>query len=424
MIFGKIYDSKEILEAKHQLLSRTRMVDFGNSVYQALHGKKEPAYEKRRSQVMQQLQVLKEAVEPLLDTLQDQSFIQQLKQNDKQTVETLRQTNGITSQDMTRLYQYARLQYDVGNYTGASQLLFHFRVLSADVQLNTSALWGKLSADILAKQWDAALDQVYAVRETIDNSSSLSQQEQLHQRAWLLHWSLFVSFNHPKGCETLIELFFSPAYLSCIQTVCPWIIRYLVAAVVVTKRRHTYMKELLKLVRLENMTYCDPITDLIDCLYVRYDFDAAQHKLTQCSLVLEQDFFLHPFTAAFIEASRHFIFEMYCRIHQRIDIDSLSARLNMDTNEGEKWIVNLIRDARMDAKIDSESNTVVMNVQYQSIYQQVMERTKALGFRSSILASNIEKREVELKGRFRPIAITSPTTTTTTSGKKNTSRKN
>ena len=37
--------------------------------------------------------------------------------------------------------------------------------------------------------------------------------EQLQQRSWLLHWSLFVYFNHANGREELISLFFEEKYL-------------------------------------------------------------------------------------------------------------------------------------------------------------------------------------------------------------------
>jgi len=29
----------------------------------------------------------------------------------------------------------------------------------------------------------------------------------LEQRTWLIHWSLFVFFNHPKGRDLIIEMF-------------------------------------------------------------------------------------------------------------------------------------------------------------------------------------------------------------------------
>ncbi|KAJ3089078.1 hypothetical protein HDU96_003907, partial [Phlyctochytrium bullatum] len=44
-------------------------------------------------------------------------------------------------------------------------------------------------------------------------------------------------------------------------------------------------------------------------------------------------------------------------------------------------------------------NTVVMGTQYTTVYQQVIEKTRALSFRTSLLSSNIEKREQELANR-------------------------
>ena len=49
-----------------------------------------------------------------------------------------------------------------------------------------------------------------------------------------------------------------------------------------------------------------------------------------------------------------------------------------------------------DTHIETQKNTVVMGKQRTSIYQQVIERTKALSFRTSLLASNVESREKEL----------------------------
>ena len=39
----------------------------------------------------------------------------------------------------------------------------------------------------------------------------------------------------------------------------------------------------------------------------------------------------------FVDAARLFIFEIYCRIHQCIDIKMLAERLNMDQEAAEKW---------------------------------------------------------------------------------------
>lgn len=94
-------------------------------------------------------------------------------------------------------------------------------------------------------------------------------------------------------------------------------------------------------------------------------------KLSEAEEVLKGDFFLSAAADAFVEAARHLISESYCKIHQRIDIRDLSKRLGLEMEEGEKWIVNLIRDTRMDGKLDYKEGTVLMNHPANSVYQQV-----------------------------------------------------
>ena len=43
----------------------------------------------------------------------------------------------------------------------------------------------------------------------------------------------------------------------------------------------------------------------------------------------------------------------------------------MKQDEAELWIVNLIRNARLDAKIDSEKHHVIMGSTKPTVYQQV-----------------------------------------------------
>uniref|UniRef100_K1QCP7 Eukaryotic translation initiation factor 3 subunit E n=1 Tax=Magallana gigas TaxID=29159 RepID=K1QCP7_MAGGI len=108
--------------------------------------------------------------------------------------------------------------------------------------------------------------------------------------------------------------------------------------------------------------------------------------------VLVNDFFLVACLDDFIENARLLIFETFCRIHECISINMLAEKLNMTEEDAERWIVNLIRNARLDAKIDSKLGHVVMGAQAVSPYQQVIEKTKGLAFRSQMLAMNIEKK--------------------------------
>jgi len=215
-------------------------------------------------------------------------------------------------------------------------------------------------------------------------------------RRFLLH---YLPFPTPAVSHLIRFPRYEPQYSNTIQTVCPHVLRYLTTAVITNKRRRNVLKDLVKIIQQESYTYRDPITEFLECLYVNFDFDKAQHKLRQCEAVLANDFFLVSKDKAFIENARLFIFETYCRIHNTISISMLAEKLNMVSDKAEEWIVNLIRNARLDAKIDSQEGHVVMATQVPSIYHQVIEKTKDLPLRSRLMSENIEKRA---KGGRRP----------------------
>ncbi len=254
----------------------------------------------------------------------------------------------LTLEQITALYNFGKFQYTYGNYSGAADYLYHFRVLSTDADLNTSAHWGKLASDILTGKWDVALEELNTLRETLDTRAGAAPlagtaaQAQahaeplatLHSRAWLVHWSLFVYFNHPAGRTLLLETFLAPAYLNTIQSAAPWVLRYVAVSAVLSRRaqaggaaagpvssrvRHA-IREVVKVVQLEEYQYSDPVTKFLKELYVEFDFEAAQHQLQLAERVVGNDFFLSEFREEFLDNARYLISEAYCRIHQRIDI--------------------------------------------------------------------------------------------------------
>ena len=73
--------------------------------------------------------------------------------------------------------------------------------------------------------------------------------------------------------------------------------------------------------------YHDPVTSFLKELYIEFDFEAAQRELTLAEEVVGNDFFLTDFKDEFLDNARYLISEPYCRIHQKIDIASLSRGL-------------------------------------------------------------------------------------------------
>jgi len=47
-------------------------------------------------------------------------------------------------------------------------------------------------------------------------------------------------------------------------------------------------------------------------------------------------------------------FEAFCKVYRKVEIKNVAECLGVPVDEAEVWIVNLIRNANMDAKIDLE----------------------------------------------------------------------
>ena len=127
------------------------------------------------------------------------------------------------------------------------------------------------------------------------------------------------------------------------------------------KNKQKFMNELLKVIVREEINYSDPITQFVKLLHGDANLEAAQAKLKECKLVFEIDYFLHKFYSDFLESARMSIFDAYCHIHREIDLKFLASKLSMNPGDAEVWIVNLIRNAKLLAKIDSKTGKVIMS---------------------------------------------------------------
>ncbi|KAG6900074.1 hypothetical protein C0993_003424 [Termitomyces sp. T159_Od127] len=439
----KLFSDKEVTAAQYELAKGTNMFDYAVNLFQQLHPDQEvPAEfdEKRQNAVLTNERLNQEA-QAVLDVIENPDVAQALRQDKNQNLAYLKDNYNLTLDQITALYNFGQFQYSYGNYSGAADYLYHFRVLSTDNDLNTSAHWGKLASDILTGNMAVALDELNTLRESIDSRSSPSvllspgsstttspaepALMQLHSRTWLVHWSLFVYFTHPQGRTLLLETFLSPTYLNTIQTSCPWILRYLTAAAIlsrkasalpssssapVSSRVRNAIREVVKVIQTEEYQYQDPVTSFLKELYVEFDFDAAQRELALAVKVVAEDFFLGEFKDEFLDNARYLISEAYCRIHQKIDIADLSKRLNLSHDEGEKWIVNLIRETRMgaDAKIDLEKNVIEINRPPLPVYQTIIEKTRGLALRTQALGAAAARSGQQSSGVAKSEAI-SPT---------------
>jgi len=327
-------DTSEVTQLKYNLLRQTNMSDFVGDLYAQLNNMSErPAeFTKKREEVLEKRVVFEEETEKIQNLLADADVVGNLRSDKESNMRYLQENHGVTKEMVEQLYDFGQFQYSCGDYNSAAELLYQYRILSTDNDKVNAATWGKLASDILTTNWESAMEEVTKLKESIDTRLFNNPLAQLQHRTWLIHWSLFPFFNYEPAREVLTELFFSPTYINTIQTYCPWILRYLAAAVITNRNRpgnksnFTYgnyqkqLKDLVRIVRQEQYEYSDPVTAFVKALHVDFDFEEAQKRLSEADDILRSDFFLVAASESFLDAARHLISESYCKIHQRIDI--------------------------------------------------------------------------------------------------------
>ncbi|CAK9155573.1 unnamed protein product [Ilex paraguariensis] len=397
-----LYPDELILKAKIELLNNTNMVDYAMDIHKSLYHTEDVPQDmiERRVEVVARLKALEEAAAPLISFLQNPNAVQELRADKSYNLQMLNDRYQIGPEQIEALYHYAKFQFECGNYSGAADYLYQYWGLCTNSERSLSALWGKLAAEILMQNWDIALEELNRSKEIIDSKNFSSPLNQVQNRIWLMHWSLFIFFNHDNGRTQIIDLFNQDKYLNAIQTNAPHLLRYLATAFIVNKRRRPQFKDFIKVIQQEQYSCEDPITQFLACVFVNYDFDGAQRKMRECEEVILNDPFLGkraeegnfssvPLRDEFLENARLFIFETYCRIHQRIDMGVLAEKLNLNYEEAERWIVNLIQTSKLDAKIDSKTGTIVMEPNHPNVYEQLIDHTKALSGRTYKLVSQL-----------------------------------
>jgi translation initiation factor 3 subunit E len=391
---------KQFNAAIGQLLSQTSIMDDANTSVAA----KQADLESNFAKALKSMGPL----ESLYFTNTEESGLR-LKYAGKEFHEALRagpvgsselKTADVKQKNVKSLYDVAFTLVDSGNYSNAADALKVHNVITgvftpaADEakdqkkhqelqERNTSALWGQYLCDVLLGYSDASRTDLEALLADLDEWPA---DQANAARADLLHWSLFHYFKR-RETSGLLDLIFafdrndrskSYLYQNVIQCLAPHLLRYVAVAAVLNKKKKATLARAARLLDSESYLYQDKLTEFLVELCIKTNFARATALLADCEKELASDFFCADLRAEFIANARQMIFEDQLRVRQSLSISKTAELLGMTSDKTERWLVDLIREAKLDATVDSVNGVVRVSTASTStqkaVWQYVMER--------------------------------------------------
>lgn len=407
---------KALTQLKIKVVEPTNMVELVEDEYEKFpedaefqkeYKERKPVFEERKEKIFDLIDNEPEDVKQVAAFFEDSTLISDLRTNANLTPEYIGANHNITTEAFDAYYKFSKFKYECGMYSDAEDMLGNYLSVTQTKNI-LGALWGRLACRILQAKWADSLVDLIAVKDAIE-VRNINPIDQLRQRAWLLHWALFVYLNRgPEGVDALVDLFTDRAYLQTLENLCPWLLRYLSAAVILSpSKRHTKLRDLLSEISAMSYQYSDPITQFLGSLFDEFDFDTAQAKLKECQELVRNDFFLQIHGDKFMHEARMLICEMYCAINRKLDLQMLAEKLQLTDEEAERWMVDMVRGnstsygPNLDAKIDSSGKQVIISAPARSAFKEVVESSRDLNTRSGILSSNLENLVKEQAGYIK-----------------------
>lgn len=139
-------DPAEALKLKYELLKETNMSDYVGELEMQIKGVEErpEEWQRKREEVIERRQLLEEQTAKLTGLLDDPEVTSNLRSDKVANLNYLKETHEVTNEEVSMLYDFGQFLYSVGDYAGASDTLFQFRLLVRVASSNRELTPGNL----------------------------------------------------------------------------------------------------------------------------------------------------------------------------------------------------------------------------------------------------------------------------------------
>ncbi|ORZ39475.1 hypothetical protein BCR44DRAFT_1426622 [Catenaria anguillulae PL171] len=310
----------------------------------------------------------------------------------------IREHAQVEAESIDKLFVVAKAHFEVGKFEEVVKLVDQFRRISTNYSLFLSAAWAKLASALLSQDNKGALEAINRVRDSIEHANLATPSHTLEQRLWLMHWALFVVFQVEGGLDRAMDIFVNPVYgnpnpnMNAIETAAPWLLRYIVAASILTSYKNT--RDIARYASQERYRVSDPLCQAYEALYWSVDLDAASAALLQVAQVAHIDYFLAPHAAALLAGFRKQFLGVVSTVYSQMPKSQLVDMLHL-----KKWeqVVELLGENGELANgavvaVSGDDEEVVQFTHQQATRKNLFEKVDKLSHRSDNAIAELYKK--------------------------------
>ena len=242
--------------------------------------------------------------------------------------------------ESTNTAEYAHYLYDSQNYSEALKVLATIDTLESK--------WGILACKIMQKDFDGACDQIFIIKEQIEQISDGAKQNL--EKQWLICWSVIVLLNTSKR-DCLFELISLSSYLTILQSKSNFVVKYVAFALLLSGRTKKLVKDWIKVIKQEE--HGSAITEFIVAV-CEYKFHEIE-KLFKLSIIeVEKDALLKSHLTLFKSNSKLFILENVTKVSSLVPIEFVAKMFNDDVKTAKGIISEALPKLQSGVSIDDK----------------------------------------------------------------------
>ena len=278
------------------------------------------------------------------------------------------------------ILDFAKRLFDSGKFDKAKSILYAYAMLNESNKKNISkgifAFYLIYSINIVTKQSPKTIEnsfiQILAGVEKLKNHLDeelkklnfesvdkipIDFKHILLYRGYIVHWALYLLENN---IEMFLDTLLDDKHFMLIESVFPYMFKYLVVFTVLTKNKK-HLHKLKDFLRKNDAFGKDELfVALFRNAFIDYaDFDTIAKQLCQSECKMKEDYFMHGYANAFSAKCKEMIVENHVLTNEYVDVKEISALFANDEDNARQMAEDVIRFIYPQTKIVQKEGGVI-----------------------------------------------------------------